>query len=198
MNSLERAAKRKLQAEKILDELQLIQKWNTVGNCFIVGAAAYDLIVTPDIDIETFCKVPNPQIIMSELALLTLNKNVIELKYRDYTSTDFNGHYFKLIYQSEGIDWNIDMWLFSNERSGALSRDLVQFMKDNLTEETRKAILEIKEALLELNEKYSSIFIYQAVLEYGVKHIDGFLAWTKNHNTTVPFHWQPNSIYANK
>ncbi|MFJ7890486.1 hypothetical protein ACIQYL_20705 [Lysinibacillus xylanilyticus] len=198
MNSLERAAKRKLQAEKILDELQLIQKWNTVGNCFIVGAAAYDLIVTPDIDIETFCKVPNPQIIMSELALLTQNKNVIELKYRDYTSTDFNGHYFKLIYQSEGIDWNIDMWLFSNERSGALSRDLVQFMKDNLTEETRKAILEIKEALLELNEKYSSIFIYQAVLEYGVKHIDGFLAWTKNHNTTVPFHWQPNSIYANK
>jgi hypothetical protein len=195
MNSLERAAKRKLQAEKILNELQLIQKWTTIGNCFIVGAAAYDLIVTPDIDMETFCEVPNPQIIMSELALLTLNKNVIELKYRDYTSTDFNGHYFKLIYQAEEIEWNIDMWLFSNERSGALSRDLVPFMKDNLTDETRKAILDIKEALLELNEKYSSIFIYRAVLECGVRNVDGFLEWTKNHTTTVPFHWQPNSIY---
>ncbi|MFD1851961.1 hypothetical protein [Oceanobacillus bengalensis] len=198
MNSLERAAKRKLQAEKILNELQLIQKWNTVGDCYIVGSVAYDLIVTPDIDIETFCKEPNPQIIMSKLALLTLNKNVVELKYRDYTSTDFNGHYFKLIYQFEGIDWNIDMWLFSNNRSGALSRDLLEFMKDNLTEETRKAILDIKESLLKLNEKYSSIFIYQAVLEFGVRNIDDFLEWTKNHNTTVPFHWQPNTIYTNK
>ena len=38
MNSLERANNRQFQAEKILNELQLIQKWNTVGDCFIVGA----------------------------------------------------------------------------------------------------------------------------------------------------------------
>lgn len=194
MNSLERAAKRKQQAEKILNELKLIERWDTVGNCFIVGAAAYDLIVTPDIDLETFSELPNPQTIMNELALLTQHKNVIELKYRDYTGTDFNGHYFKLIYKADEIEWNIDMWLFSSERSGALSRDLVPFMKDNLTEESRRAILDIKEALLELNEKYSSIFIYQAVLEFGIRHIDDFLEWAKNHNTTVPFHWQPKLL----
>ncbi|GLY11908.1 hypothetical protein [Pseudobacillus badius] len=194
MNSLERAAKRKQQAEKILNELKLIEKWDTVGNCFIVGAAAYDLIVTPDIDLETFSELPNPQTIMNELALLTQHKNVIELKYRDYTGTDFNGHYFKLIYKADEIEWNIDMWLFSSERSGALSKDLVPFMKENLTEESRRAILDIKEALLELNEKYSSIFIYQAVLEFGIRHIDDFLEWAKNHNTAVPFHWQPKLL----
>lgn len=191
MNSLTRAAKRKIQAEKILNELKLIERWGTVGECFIVGATAYDLIVTPDIDIETFSESPNPQIIMTELALLTQNKNVIELKYRDYTNTDFNGHYFKLIYKDDETEWNIDMWLFSSERSGALSRDLVPFMKAHLTEESREAILDIKEALLKLDEKYASIFIYQAVLEFGVRDIDGFLEWAKNHNTNVPFHWQP-------
>ncbi|MFS0883034.1 hypothetical protein [Metabacillus niabensis] len=34
MNSLERAALRKQQAMEILNELQLIEKWNAVGNCF--------------------------------------------------------------------------------------------------------------------------------------------------------------------
>lgn len=194
MNSLERADLRKQQAMAILNELQLIEKWNAVGNCFIVGAVAYDLIVEPDIDLETFCEAPNPSDIMSELSLLTLNKNVVELKYRDYTGTDFNGHYFKLIYQAEEIEWNIDMWLFSNKRKGALSKDLVPFMKENLTEDTRKAILDIKEALLQLNEEFSSIFIYQAVLEFGVRNIDSFLQWAKHHNTTVPFHWKPKSF----
>ena len=67
-------------------------------------------------------------------------------------------------------------------------------MKDNLTDETRKAILDIKEALLKLNENYSSIFIYQAVLEFGIRHIDDFLEWAKNHSTSVPFHWQPKLL----
>ncbi|WP_342440630.1 hypothetical protein MHB40_13075 [Lysinibacillus sp. FSL K6-0057] len=193
MNSLDRATKKKQQAESVLTDLQLIQKWSTVGECFLVGAAAYNLMVSPDIDLETFCDVPNPHIIMSELAMLTQNKNVIELKYRDYTSSDFKGHYFKLLYRAEEVEWNIDMWLFSNSHNGAISKDLVPFMKNHLTVETRKAILDIKEALLHLPTQYASIFIYQAVLEFGIRHVDDFLQWTKHHNTTVPFHWQPIS-----
>ncbi|MGR6904690.1 hypothetical protein [Lysinibacillus capsici] len=104
MNSLDRAMKRKQKAERVLTDLQLIQKWRTVGDCFVVGAAAYNLMVSPDIDLETFCDVPNPHIIMSELAMLTLNKNVIELKYRDYTSSYFNGYYFKLLYRAEELE----------------------------------------------------------------------------------------------
>lgn len=100
MNSLDRAMKRKQKAERVLTDLQLIQKWRTVGDCFVVGAAAYNLMVSPIF----ICDVPNPHIIMSELAMLTLNKNVIELKYRDYTSSDFNGYYFKLLYRAEELE----------------------------------------------------------------------------------------------
>lgn len=65
-------------------------------------------------------------------------------------------------------------------------------MKENLTVDTRKAILDIKEALRLLNEEYSSIFIYQAVREFDIRNIDSFLQWAKYHNITVPFHWEPN------
>ncbi|EFI68977.1 hypothetical protein BFZC1_08980 [Lysinibacillus fusiformis ZC1] len=54
----------------------------------------------------------------------------------------------------------------------AIPKDLVPFMKENLTVATRKAILAIKEALLHLPTQYASIFIDQAVLEFGIKHVD--------------------------
>ncbi|MGE7843802.1 hypothetical protein ACQKNX_23850 [Lysinibacillus sp. NPDC093712] len=191
MNSIERANKRKVKAIRILDELQLIQKWSTVGNCFLVGATAYDLIVSLDIDMETFSENVNPEKIMSELTSLINNKNVLELKYKNYIESDFKGFYFKIIYLDNEEEWNIDMWLFSNDRQGALSRDLVPLMKKALSETTRKAILEIKEALLEDNLNYSSIFIYQAVLDYGVSNVTDFLAWSKNHDTNQLIQWKP-------
>lgn len=50
----------------------------------------------------------------------------------------------------------------------AIPKDLVPFMKENLTVVTRKAILAIKEALLHFPTQYTSIFIYQAV--FGIWH----------------------------
>lgn len=191
VNSLERANKRKTRAMKILDELQLIRKWSTVGDCYLVGATAYNLIVSPDIDMETFSEELNPDKIMKELASLINNKNVLELKFKNYMESDFQGFYFKIIYLDNQEEWNIDMWLFSNERQGALSKDLVPLMKKALSNTTRQAILEIKEALLQENLIYSSIYIYQAVLDYGVSNVTDFLAWTKNHNTNELIPWKP-------
>ncbi|QPQ35487.1 MULTISPECIES: hypothetical protein [unclassified Lysinibacillus] len=191
MNSLERANKRKTRAMQILDELQLIQKWSTVGDCYLVGATAYNLIVSPDIDMETFSEELNPDKIMKELASLINNKNVLELKFKNYMDSDFQGFYFKIIYLDNQEEWNIDMWLFSNERQGALSKDLVPLMKKALSDTTRQAILEIKEALLQENLIYSSVYIYQAVLDYGVSNVTDFLAWTKNHNTNGLIPWKP-------
>ncbi len=191
VNSLERANKRKTRAMQILDELQLIQKWSTVGDCYLVGATAYNLIVSPDIDMETFSEELNPDKIMKELASLINNKNVLELKFKNYMDSDFQGFYFKIIYLDNQEEWNIDMWLFSNERQGALSKDLVPLMKKALSDTTRQAILEIKEALLQENLIYSSVYIYQAVLDYGVSNVTDFLAWTKNHNTNGLIPWKP-------
>lgn len=194
MSSLQRARYKKQLAEKIIQELQLIEKWSKIGTCHLVGAAAYDLIVSPDIDFETFSDEIHPEHIMQELAPLVANPNVIELKYHDYSKMDFNGHYFKLIYKEQGTEWTIDMWLFSTNKEGALSRDMVPLMNKYLTNTSREIILDIKEALIEKKLEFSSIFIYQAVLEYGIKNIDEFLLWTTTNNTNIPFHWQPKLL----
>lgn len=193
VNSLDRANRKKVRALKILDELQLMQRWRTIGNCFVVGATAYDLIVSPDIDMETFSDELNPEKVMMALAPLVDNQNVVELKYKNYMDSDYQGHYFKIIYLANQEEWNIDMWLFSNGCQGALSKDLVPFMKKALTATSRKAILDIKEALLETNLSYSSIFIYQAVIECGIRHVNEFLEWTKNHDTNLLIQWKPDS-----
>lgn len=195
MSSLQRALHKKQQAKKIIQELQLSEKWSKIGDCHLVGAAAYDLIVSPDIDFETFCDEIHPDRIMQELAPLVANPNVMELKYHDYSKTDFNGHYFKLVYKERDTEWTIDMWLFSTNKEGALSRDMVPLMKRLLTNSSRKIILDIKEALIERSLQFPSIFIYQAVLEYGIKNIDDFLLWTTTNNTSIPFHWQPKLRY---
>ena len=59
-------------------------------------------------------------------------------KYRDYTSSDYNG----TALASEGI------WVKYGYGVIAIPKDLVPFMKENLTVATSKAILAIKEALL--------------------------------------------------
>ncbi|TQR35862.1 hypothetical protein C7Y47_06110 [Lysinibacillus sphaericus] len=93
MELLERASKRK---ETAMLELELPEKWNTIGQAYVVGATAYDLLVDQDIDIETFCVCPNAAEAMSILADLTGNPKVLELMYRNYLETPSHGYYFKI------------------------------------------------------------------------------------------------------
>lgn len=75
----------------ILEELKLLEKWNTIRQAFVVGATAYNLQVDQDIDIETFCIHPNAAKAMAILADLTSNPKVLELKYRNNLKTPLNG-----------------------------------------------------------------------------------------------------------
>lgn len=43
----------------ILKDLKLLETWNAIGQAYVVGATAYDLLVDQDIDTETFCVHPN-------------------------------------------------------------------------------------------------------------------------------------------
>jgi hypothetical protein len=193
---LERASKRKETAIHILEELELIEKWNTIGQACIVGATAYDLLVDHDIDIETFCVHPNAVEAMSILSDLTSNPKVLELKYRNYLDTPFNGFYFKIQYEQNPSEiWNIDMWLFSETRNGPLSRDLVSLMNDSLTNESRKYILTIKEELLKKSLVLPSIYVYEAVLDYDIQCTEDFLNWMEQQDVDIQTNWRPSKKY---
>jgi len=193
---LERAQKRKETAMLILEELELIEKWNTIGEAYVVGATAYDLLVDQDIDIETFCVRTNAAEAMTILSDLTSNPKVLELKYRNYLETPFNGIYFKIQYEQMPSEiWNIDMWLFSETRNGPLSRDLVSLMNDSLTNESRKYILNIKEELLKKSITLPSIYVYEAVLDYDIQCTEDFLNWMDQQDVDIQTNWRPSKNY---
>lgn len=194
MEIVERALQRKSVAEEILIELELLEKWSEIGDTYLVGAAAYNLIVSPDIDIETFCANPHPHKPMEFLTALSNNPNVMEIKYRNYLGTSFDGLYFRLLYKTQDeIIWNIDMWLFSSERKGALSRDLVQEINQALTAENRYLILMIKEELIEREIAYPSIFIYEAVIDSHIQSMEEFLSWIEKQDVNKLTAWKPRN-----
>jgi len=55
MDLLERAARTRQQAQAILDDLDLLEKWRRFGRPVLVGAVSFDLAVAPDIDMEVYC-----------------------------------------------------------------------------------------------------------------------------------------------
>ena len=196
MKLLERASMRKESAIHILEELELLEKWNTIGQAYVVGATAYDLLVDHDIDIETFCVRPNAAEAMSILSDLTNNPKVLELKYRNFLETPFNGFYFKIQYEQMPSEiWNIDMWLFSETRNGPLSRDLVSIMNESLTMESRKYILNIKEELLKRSIVLPSIYVYEAVLDYDIQCTEDFLDWMEQQDVDIQTNWRPSKNY---
>jgi hypothetical protein len=59
-----------------------------------------------------------------------------------------------------------------------------------LTQETREAILSIKNAI-PIEKKVMSIQIYQAVIEDGVRDIDAFWRWKKQNSNDGIITWVP-------
>ncbi|MEI2666084.1 hypothetical protein [Rossellomorea sp. LJF3] len=188
---IQRANQRQKIALGILNKLDLIKKWGEVGEVHLVGATAYNLMVSHDIDIETFCDIPSPENVFKVLGDLATHRGVVEIKFHNYLNSPFRGLYSKLTYldadHDEGTQWNLDMWLFPSNHNGPLSRDLVGFMDKALSDRSRKSILGIKEHLVKLELNYPSVFIYRAVLVDGIEGIHHFLEWMNNQDVNEPF-----------
>ncbi|MCA1057720.1 hypothetical protein LCL96_02180 [Rossellomorea aquimaris] len=192
MTVLERQIKKRETAECILRKLKLIERWSKLGDPYLVGAAAYGLMVSPDIDIETFSPELNPEQVLEMLTEVASDPDVLELKYRNYRNTPFGGCYFKLVYRYENSeDWTIDMWLFHQNYCGPLSRDMVQPMNSVLTERDRGIILTIKEFVRKANKDIPSIYIYQSVLQWNVQNVEEFFQWFEKQERSMFNTWKP-------
>ena len=192
MDVINRSKQMTIEANSILEELGLKRKWSVLGEVYIVGAMSYDLMVNPDIDVEIFSDAPRPSQALNMLHDLAEHPRIVEIKYKNHHNTPFNGFYFKITYESETRTiWNIDMWLFHSKRQGPVSRNLVDSMNASLTNDSRRLILMIKEDMIRKNLNYPSIFIYQAVLNRDIQHVEEFYDWVKTINPDVLTDWTP-------
>ena len=190
-DAVARQAERKGVAEEILSRLQLMELWAAVGEPKLVGAAAYGLLVAPDIDIEIYCDEPRVEAGFSIVANAAQSHAVRRVRFSNELDGPDRGLFWQLRYRTDdGEMWTVDMWLLGPDHPGPRSADLVDPMRRALSDETRHAILEIKEALRG-EPDVRSIDIYTAVLDEGVRSAPEFRLWHSRRTSSGLSFWRP-------
>ncbi|MFC1601921.1 hypothetical protein ACFL34_06190 [Candidatus Sumerlaeota bacterium] len=195
----QRAARRRHAAEAILAELELVEQWRQFGRPVLVGALAYDLMVSPDIDLEIYCpelKIEHGFHILSQCAR---GPRVAKARFSNELSQPDKALYWQLRYRDDaGATWKIDMWAMPEDYDLPRSEDLVTPMLAALSEETRTVILELKEQRAEDSSlACPSIDLYRAVLDDDVRCVEDFRVWLKSHETGSLTSWQPRPSFTN-
>lgn len=174
-----------------------MERWRPFGRPVLVGAAAYGLLAAPDIDLEVYCAEPRIEDGFAVLRACSLDPRVREARFANELNGPDQGLYWQIRYRHEsGQVWKIDMWAVRHDHPGPTSLALVEPMKRVLTAETRQAILEIKEAiLLDPGWKCPSIHVYRAVLDDGIRSLEGFRVWLDRHETDGLANWKPGAAH---
>lgn len=176
----------KKQADKILEDLHLLEKLNKYGDVNFAGSYALDLMVKRDIDIVVSSTMNYKHFLELVNTLFSL-PNVYNLHLQDFRKSIYpqrpQGIYCGISYIIKpDIFWKIDVWFMPKEGGGA--KKLVEWVKERLTDENRKIILKIKNEMLDikLGKEILGMDVYKVVLESGVKDLSGFREYLKKQN----------------
>jgi hypothetical protein len=193
MNVLERSARRRQQAEAILRDLGLLEKWGRFGRPVLVGAVSFDLAVAPDIDMEIYCPELRIEHGFQVLAECALHPQVTGAQFLNALSSPDKALYWQLRYRAgDGTEWKVDMWSAPEDYDLPRGESFVQPMKASLTDETRQAILTLKEARADGRlPAILSIDLYRAVIGGGVRTSDQLQRWLQSNQAGVLTDWKP-------
>jgi len=190
---LEKCNQRLRTAHTILAELQLFERWQAFGTPVLVGAVAYELVMAPDIDVEIYCDVPRIEGGFTILRECALHPNVRQAHFGNHLDEADEGLYWRLIYRdNDGTEWKIDMWSLRRDHPGPCAAQLVEPLRNALTMETRRAILEFKVQMQAGKiARHSSIDIYRAVIDGGVRTPVQLEIWFEQHQRPFLTFWKP-------
>ena len=172
MNDMLKQCNQRLRtAHMILMELRLFERWQVFGTPVLVGAVAYELVMAPDIDMEIYCDEPRIEDGFSGLRDCALHPHVRKAHFGNHLDEADEGLYWRLTYRDyDGTEWKIDMWALRRDHPGPCAAQLVEPLRQALTTERRRAILEFKSAIQAgVIQHYSSIDIYRAVIDGDVR-----------------------------
>lgn len=169
------------QANRILYDLGLLNELNTYGKSHLIGSVKMNLMTWNDLDID----VENDSMSLEKLHQLTnyilnnFNPTWYEAKEEINEAGNtvwFHGFEFYL----DNELWNVDIWFLdkdSIEKAKKYCDDISAKVKEN--EKLRTAIIDIKQELIKRNlysfDKYTSMDVYDAVLNNGIKSTDDFI-----------------------
>lgn len=163
------------EAEAILIELDLLPRLNKYGEARVVGSAALDLIVKPDLDIHLLTDAEDLMPTVHAVSSYLLDQP----KVREVRITDWRKESGVKIgvdaFPAPSGNWSIDIWITNDRRTTAF--EFVQQLNANLTDDQRRAILKIKEHFFQLGELRDglSLRIYKAVVEKDIRTVEEFV-----------------------
>ena len=172
---------RKIIADKILYEKGLWEKLCTIGTPHIIGSYKMDMMACNDLDID----VENVE--MSIEKLYDLTKYILHIFHPSWyeAKEEINEEGKVVWFQGfettiEGQLWNLDIWFFDKEtilKAENYCDNIKKLSSEKIG--SNECIIRIKQELRERNlycfEKYTSMDVYRAVLEQGIKNTDEFL-----------------------
>lgn len=180
-----------LQAEsrQVLADLDLIPCLNRLGHTEHIGSSVSGPMVWRDLDVGARCRQPSADRVFETLRPIMIHPRVYEVLYREETGSrspsgqaQDQRYYFVIRYITPaGQRWKIDIsvWLTDAPRNQLRHLD---YLAQQLTEETRLAILWIKDVWHRLPtypDEVSGTDIYTAVLDHGVRTPAQFAAYLK-------------------
>ena len=171
---------RKEKADYFLHDCGLLDELKKYGVPHMIGSYRMDMMAWNDVDID----VEHTDMSLDQLHRLTafILERFRPTWYEAKQETDPSGktvwfHGFETMMTGEL--WNFDIWFFDRETIETAER-YCDTVSRNATEAQRKAIVEIKKALIDQGlysfEQYRSVDVYQAVMEMGITGIEDFLS----------------------
>jgi len=177
------------EADAAVADLDLADDLAAIGKAVRVGSSALGLMVKRDVDLTVACEKLDGATLEAIRTLglrIARHPRVWQLTLRD-DSGEWNiepddypdGVYLGLRYRSaQKQDWNFDIW-FVDEPDRQPDLAHLRTLLPRLTDESRVAILAIKEALAtdpEYGRSIHGVDVYEAVLDHGVTSSAEFTA----------------------
>ncbi|MFW9846649.1 MAG: hypothetical protein ACFFD6_07875 [Candidatus Thorarchaeota archaeon] len=167
----------RIEAEQVIDELDIMGLLNAYGYARIVGSVALDLIVKRDIDIHALVLLRDTMDMAQHLVAVLLKvEGVEEVHVKDYRDKSSLKVGIDEYHGESGV-WSIDIWLTTDVSTTGFA--LVDELEANLNEAMREVILNIKRHyhIRDLLQPGLSDLIYRGVTEGMVTDVNEFEKW---------------------
>lgn len=167
------------EAQQLIVHLDLFTMLAHAGKPEQIGSSVSGLMVWRDIDFNVLCSHRSLHRVFESMQPLLTNPQVTKHHYTNesggHTPAELQGderYYFVLYYETQaGQEWKIDLSFWLSEKPHTQLAHLA-YLSERLTEETRVAILWIKDIWHRFPSypyQIGGTDIYDAVLEHGVR-----------------------------
>ena len=193
-DNIELIANNNLQkAMLIIEKSGIRQAWETIGATVNqVGSMAMGLLMKHrDIDFHIYTDKLDIAESFGVMKKLCVNPAVTRMEYRNLADTEEACLEFHIWFMLDDEEWQIDMiQILKGSRFDGYFEHVAQRIKEVLTPETRRTILELKYQTPD-DVHIMGIEYYQAVIADGIRSYPEFMEWRKTHPANGIISWCP-------